>query len=315
MLLNAEDRKMIPSAFDDISYDLCTRRRDVIMMSADLAHYCDLYKVTKDLPDQYVEVGMAEQNQVGVAAGLAKAGFKPVTTTFGSYASRRCFDQMVICMGTSRNTGICLAFTPGITSPAPIHHQGTEDLGMLRAVPHATVIDPMDVTDFAQALDVACDTPGLVYMRGHRGTTPSLLDPDNFKFELGKTYPLKTGRGIGIISCGHASQWAVEASDHLSGLGVDHSLLHVPTIKPVDEQEIIDYCFAHEEIVTVENHQISTGLGGLVSEITSKVGRAPRITRIGIPDSWAPGGSTGHIRRHFGLDAETLARRIMGITA
>lgn len=313
MLLAKEDRQMVASAFDDISFDLCKRRDDVLMMSADLAHYVDLYKVTKDLPEQYVEVGMAEQNLVGVAAGLAKAGYVPVTATFGSYASRRCFDQMVICMGTSKNTGICIGFTPGITSPAPIHHQGTEDLGMLRAVPHATVIDAMDVTDFAQALDVACDTPGLVYMRGHRGTTPSWLDPKSFKFELGKTYPLRTGSGVGVISCGHASQWAVEASDILADDGFDHSLLHVPTIKPVNEQEIVDYCFAHDQIVTIENHQISTGLGGLVSEITGKVGRGPRITRIGVPDSWAPGGSVGHIRQHFGLDGPALGKRIMEV--
>lgn len=310
MLLTKEERQRVPSAFDDISFDLCRRRDDVIMMSADLSHYVDLFKVTKELPDQFVEVGMAEQNLVGVAAGLAKAGFVPITSTFGSYASRRCFDQMVICMGTSKNTGICIGFTPGISSPAPVHHQGTEDLGMLRAVPQATVIDPMDVTDFAQALDVACETPGLVYMRGHRGTTPKMLDPETFKFELGRTYPLRTGSGIGVISCGHASQWAVEASDILVVQGVDHSLLHVPTIKPVNEQEVIDYCFAHDQIVTIENHQISTGLGGLVSEIVCKVGRGPRITRVGVPDSWAPGGSIRHIRKHFGLDGPALAKRI-----
>lgn len=310
MLLAREDRERIPSAFDDISFALCKRRDDVIMMSADLSQYVDLYKVTRELPEQYVDVGMAEQNLVGVAAGLAKAGFVPVATTFGSYASRRCFDQMLICMGTSRNTGIVIGFTPGIASPAPIHHQGTEDLGMTRAIPHATVIDAMDVTDLAQALDLACDTPGLVYMRGHRGTTPRMLDPGQFKFELGKTYPLRTGSGVGIISSGHASQWAVEASDLLVERDFDHSLLHVPTIKPVNEREIVDYCFAHDQIVTVENHQISTGLGGLVSEIVGKVGRGPRITRIGVPDRWAPGGSIAHIRRHFGLDAGTLATRV-----
>ena len=310
MLLAKQEREEIPSAFDDISFSLCTRRKDVIMLSADLSQYVDLFKVTKELPEQYVEVGMAEQNLVGVAAGLAKAGFVPVATTFGSYASRRSFDQMLICMGTSKNTGIVMAFTPGIANPAPIHHQGTEDLGMTRAIPHATVIDAMDVTDFRQALDVACETPGLVYMRGHRGTTPRMLNPDTFKFELGKTYPLRTGKGVGVISCGHASQWSVEASDLLVERGFEHSLLHVPTIKPVNEQEIVDYCFAHDQIVTIENHQISTGLGGLVSEIVSKVGRGPRITRIGVPDRWAPGGSIRYIRQHFGLDADALAKRI-----
>ncbi len=310
MLLAKEEREKVPSAFDEISFDLCTRRKDVIMMSADLSQYVDLYRVTRELPEQYVEVGMAEQNLVGVAAGLAKAGFVPVATTFGSYASRRCFDQMLICMGTSKNTGIVMGFTPGIASPAPIHHQGTEDLGMTRAIPHATVIDAMDVTDFEQALDIACDTPGLVYMRGHRGTTPRMLNPETFKFELGRTYPLRIGTGVGVISCGHASQWTVEASDVLVERGFEHSLLHVPTIKPVNEQEIIDYCFAHDQIVTVENHQVSTGLGGLVSEIVSSIGRGPRITRIGIPDSWAPGGSINHIRKNFGLDADELAKWI-----
>lgn len=310
MLLDQEKREMIPSAFDDISYELCKRRDRVIMMSADLSQYVDLYKVTQQLPDQYVDAGMAEQNQVGIAAGLAKAGFIPITSTFASYASRRAFDQMVICMGTSKNTGICLGFTPGIASPAPIHHQSTEDLGMTRAIANATVIDPMDITDFAQALDAACDRPGLIYMRGHRGTTPRWLDPESFKFEIGKTYPLRTGSKVGVISCGHASQWAVEASDILVARGFDHSLLHAPTLKPINEQEVIDYCFAHDQIVTVENHQISTGLGGLISEIIGSVGRGPRITRIGLPNTFAPGGSINHIRRVFGLDAETLAGRL-----
>ena len=314
MLLVREKRKQVSSAFDDISFNLCSRRKNVVMMSADLSQYVDLYRVCKDLPDQYVEVGMAEQNLVGVAAGFAKSGFVPIATTFGSYASRRCFDQMVICIGTSKFTGIVMGFTPGIASPAPIHHQGTEDLAMLRAVPHATVIDPMDVTDLAQALDLACEIPGLVYMRGHRGTTPQMLDPKQFRFELGKSYPLRTGRGIGIISCGHASQWAVEASDLLCEQGVDHSLLHVPTIKPVNENEISDFCFAHNQIVTVENHQISAGLGGLVSEITTKKGRGPRITRLGVPDCWAPGGSIRFIRKHFGLDPKMLAQRIVEVS-
>ncbi len=310
MLLDKDKREMVPSAFDDISFDLCKKRDDVIMMSADLSQYVDLYKVTKELPDQYVDVGMAEQNQVGIAAGLAKAGFVPITSTFASYASRRAFDQMVICMGTSKKTGICLGFTPGISSPAPIHHQSTEDLGMTRAIAHATVIDPMEVTDFAQALEAACDRPGLIYMRGHRGTTPKWLDADRFKFEFGKTYPLREGSKVGIISCGHASQWAVEASDILVEDGFDHSLLHVPTLKPVNEDEIIEYCFAHDQIVTVENHQISTGLGGLIAEIVTSVGGGPRITRIGLPNTWAPGGSIKHIRSVFGLDAPSFAARI-----
>ena len=149
-------------------------------------------------------------------------------------------------------------------------------------------------------------------MRGHRGNTPRLLDAKQYKFALGKTYPLVEGDNIGIVATGHATQWALEASEILTQKGVSHSLLHVPTIKPVNEQEIADFCFAHKTIVTVENHQIVTGLGSLVSEIVCDRGGGPKITRIGVPNQWAPGGTLPYIREQLDLDAATLANRIEG---
>ena len=149
-------------------------------------------------------------------------------------------------------------------------------------------------------------------MRGHRGNTPAILDPGKFTFEIGKTYRLVDGRGIGIISTGQATQWALEAAAVLSRRGIGHSLLHAPTIKPVNEKEIAEFCFGHDRVVTVENHQIVTGLGSLVAEIVSDIGGGPRVQRIGLPNSWAPGGSLTYIRKQLGLDAGTLADRIEG---
>ncbi len=299
--------------FDEISFDLCSRRPDVIMMSADLSKYTQLNRVKKELPDQHLDVGMAEQNLISVAAGVAKAGYVPVATTFACYATRRAYDQMMICMGTGPKTSIVIGFTPGIANPARIHHQAAEDLGMIRAIPNTTVIDPMDVTEFKQALDVAVDLPGLVYLRGHRGDTPRLLDPERYTFELGKTCTLREGANVGVVATGHATQWALEASEILQKDGFDHSLLHVPTIKPVNESEIVEFCFAHDQIVTVENHNIVTGLGSLVTEVVANVGRGPRITRLGIPDVWAPGGTLAHIRKELALDADALASKIRGV--
>jgi transketolase len=287
------------------------------MMSADLSKYTQLHRVKRELPDQHLEVGMAEQNLLSVAAGVSKAGFTPVATTFACYATRRAYDQMLVCMGTSPLTNVVVGFTPGIANPARIHHQAAEDLGMIRAIPNATVIDPMDVTDFEQALNVAVDRPGLVYMRGHRGLTPRLLDPDDYQFEIGNVYPLRTANhaasGVGVIATGHATQWALEASVILDQKNVDHSVLHVPTIKPVNEEALADFCFAHDQIVTIENHNIVTGLGGLVAEVVGDRGRGPRITRLGIPDQWAPGGTLGYIREQLELDADQLAQRIAGV--
>lgn len=297
--------------FDTISFDLCNRRKDVVIVSADLSKYTQVVRVKKELPDQHLEVGMAEQNLISVAAGVSKAGFVPIATTFACYATRRAYDQMMICMGTGPLTSIVVGFTPGIANPARIHHQAAEDLGMVRAIPNATVIDPVDAVEFRQALDVAVDTPGLVYIRGHRGDTPRLLDPSVYQFKLGSTYQLRSGGNIGIVSTGHATQWTLETSALLEVQGVEHSILHVPTLKPVNELEISDFCFAHNQIVTIENHQIVTGLGSLVAEIVSNVGNGPRITRLGIPNQWAPGGTLGYIRQQLRLDAEALAAQIL----
>ena len=288
-------------------------------MSADLSKYCQVVRVNNELPRQHLDVGMAEQNLLSVAAGVAKGGFVPIATCFACYITRRAYDQMMICMGTGSGPGtnqetgptnIAIGFTPGISNPARIHHQAAEDLGMVRAIPNATVIDPVDPTDFRAAVEAAVDLPGLTYIRGHRGNTPRILDPDRFTFELGKTYRLRDGSGIGIVATGHGTQWALEASALLEAQGIDHSILHVPTIKPVREAEIAEFAFAHNQVVTIENHQIVTGLGSLVAEIVSDSGGGPRITRMGLPNTWAPGGTIGHIRQCLGLDAETLARRI-----
>jgi len=324
-MLLTEPRAIDPAPFDDISFDLCSRRKDVVIMSADLSKYCQVVRVKNELPRQHLDVGMAEQNLLSVAAGVAKGGYIPIATCFACYITRRAYDQMIICMGTgsgpgtnreSGPTNIAIGFTPGIANPARIHHQAAEDLGMVRAIPNATVIDPMDPTDFRAAVNAAVDLPGLTYIRGHRGDTPRLLDPARFTFELGKTYRLKgDGKGIGIIATGHGTQWALEASALLEERGVDHSLLHVPTLKPVRADEIADFAFAHDQIVTVENHQIVTGLGSLVAEIVSDVGGGPRITRMGLPDIWATGGTMPYIRRTLGLDADTLAERIAEVAA
>lgn len=314
-----EDRTGVhPAPFDEISFSLCRARADVVVMSADLSKYCQVIRVKDQLPDQHLDVGMAEQNLLSVAAGVSKAGLVPIATTFACYATRRAYDQMMICMGTGPLTGIVVGFTPGIANPARIHHQAAEDLGMVRAIPDATVIDPIDTTEFGQAMAVAVNTPGLVYVRGHRGNTPILLDPAKYTFELGKTYKLVDAGSdsrVGIIATGHASQWALEASDILHAKGVKHSMLHVPTLKPVNEREIADFCFEHKSIVTVENHQIVTGLGSLVSEVVSDIGGGPKITRIGVPNQWAPGGTLGYIRTQLGLDAPTLAARIEGVAS
>jgi transketolase len=309
MLLPA-DQPGVVAPFDDVTIELCRSNPDVMILTADLQPYVDIFRVPKERPKQFLDVGMAEQNLLSIGAGISKAGFIPIATTFACYASRRAFDQMVICMGTGPRTCVVIGFTPGITSPARIHHQSTEDLAMTRAVPHATVIDPVDATEFTQAVRTSVTQPGLVYMRGLRGTVTRLLDPDRYVFEIGKTYRLRDGGGPGIIATGAGTEWAIETSRLLERAGIDHALLHVPTLKPARHEEIWRFCEGRSRVFTIENHNIVGGLGGLVAEIMADHGGGPRLTRLGVPDHWAPGGSLDYIRKSLGLDAESLARQI-----
>lgn len=296
--------------FDTVSMEICESNPNAIFMTADLRPYVDLHRVPVERPKQFLDVGMAEQNLLSVGAGLSKAGYIPIATTFACYASRRAFDQMVICMGTGPRTCVVVGFTPGIVNPARIHHQATEDLAMTRAVPNATVIDPADAVEFMQAVRASVDQGGLVYLRGHRGVVPQLFDPSRYRFEVGKTYLLKEGKGPGIISTGSATQWALEASALLTKAGVEHGVLHVPTLKPVRSQEILAFCAGRKEVFSLENHQIVGALGSLVAEILTGHGNGPRLTRLGIPNQWAPGGTLNYIRSQLSLDADSLARRI-----
>lgn len=304
----AEKITAVNAPFDAVSMKICEAKPNVIFMTADLQPYVDLHRLPKERPKQFLDVGMAEQNLLSVGAGISKAGFIPVATTFACYASRRAFDQMVICMGTGPRTCVVIGFTPGIVNPARIHHQATEDLAMTRAIPNATVIDPVDAVEFSQAVEAAVDLPGLVYMRGHRGAVPQIFDPGAYRFEVGKTYRLRDGGGVGIISTGSATQWALEASALLAKAGVEHGLLHVPTLKPAREDEILAFSKGRSRIFTLENHQISGGLGGLVAEILAAQSDMPPLTRLGVPNRWAPGGTLAYIRAQLGLDAETLAK-------
>lgn len=301
----------VDAPFDEVLVKLCTARQDVMILSADLARYTDVITPPRKFPNQFLQVGMAEQNLLGIAGGLAKSGFLPIATTFAVYATRRAFDQLAMCMASGpSNRGIVVGFTPGILNPAKVHHQALEDLAMTRALPGVCVIDPIDATEFAAAVLAAADHPGLVYMRGHRGRVIRLFDPAGLEFRIGATRVLRQGEGVGIVGTGAGSQWALEASEILAQQKIPHAILHVPTLKPVRRDEIVEFCAGRPAIVSIENHQINGGLGSLVAEVIAEEGIGCRLRRLGVPDQWAPGGTLPYIRREVGLDAARIAAHV-----
>lgn len=309
-LLPAPERETVRAPFDRISVQLCEEHPQVIVLTADLAPYTDTFKLPTARPRQFLDVGMAEQDLMCIAGGLAKTGFLPIATTFACYATRRAFDQMVISMGTGPSRGIVIGFAPGIASAARVHHQATDDVAMVRAVPGVCVMDPADPAEMLEALRAAIDYPGLVYMRGLRGDVNRLFKP-GLRFELGRAATLREEAGtVGIISTGYGTQWAVECSQVLQQRGVAHSLLHVPVLKPAPVEDIARFCARHPAVFTVENHNIIGGLGSLVAEVIATEGVAARLHRGGIQDRWAVNGDMRFIREQLGLSGAQLADQV-----
>jgi transketolase len=302
-----QDASVADAPFASALLELAADRPEVAVLAADLSKYTDVLPFATAHPDRFVQLGMAEQNLMGVAGGLAKTGLIPIATTYCVFATRRSYEQVAMALATGGTRSVVVAFLPGITTPFRATHQGTDDLALMRAVPGMTVLDPMDATELAAALPAAVRHSGPVYLRGLRGRVDRLLDPDGYEFTISATHLLRNGPDVGLIGTGLGTAWALEACGVLAAAGIDAAVLHVPTVKPLDSAAVTAFAARFPAVLTVENHSTVGGLGSAVAEALAEAGAGVRLRRLGVPDRWAPAGSVEHIRSVLGLDAAGIA--------
>jgi transketolase len=277
------------------------RRPEIVGLSADLARYTDMLPFVERFPDRFINVGMAEQNLVCVAAGLARSGFVPVATTYAVFATRRAFDFIAIqCASSCTNVKI-VAGLPGLTTGYGATHQGIDDLAHMRVLPNMVVLDPCDAVDMANATKAALDYDGPVYMRLLRGDVPVVLDPSSSRFEIGKADLLRDGDAVGIIASGVMVQRALEARDELSGSGVAAAVLKVSTLKPFDAGAVRALATATGAIVTAENHSVIGGLFSATCDCLARSATAVPIEVVGIQDEFGTCGSLSYLAKRHGL--------------
>ncbi len=296
--------------FADALVSLGQLRSDVVVLSADLSNYTDLIPFRDAFPDRFFQVGMAEQNMMGLAGGLARSGLLPIAVTYGVFATRRAYDQVAMALGTGTVNAIIVAFLPGITTPFRATHQATDDLALMRAIPGMTVIDPADSTELRAALSAAAANTGTVYLRGLRGLVEERFDPEGFIFTIGAARLLSDGPDAAIVGTGLGTAWALDASEILATRGISASLLHVPTLKPLDREAIAALAARFAVIHVVENHSVVGGLASAVAEVVAGIGAPTRVNPIGVPDQWAPAGSLDYIRSEINLSAVGIADRV-----
>jgi transketolase len=293
--------------FAEALVELGAAHPELVVLSADLARYTDVMPFAEAYPERFIQVGMAEQNMMGIAGGLAKTGLLPIAVTYGVFATRRAYDQVAMALATGPSRGIVVAFLPGITTPFRATHQAIDDLALMRALPGMTVIDPADATELAGAVRAAVADDGPVYIRGLRGSVVQLFEPEGFELEIGAARVVRDGADVALAGTGLGTQWALEAAEVLERRGVSAAVLHAPTLKPLDPEAVAAFCSRFAAVTTVENHSTVGGLADAIAGVVTDRDLGTRIDRLGVPDRWADAGSLEHVRGRLGLDADSIA--------
>jgi transketolase len=297
--------------------DLAEEFPNVLVLDGDLANSTRADIFAERRPDQFYEMGIAEQNLTGVAAGLATLGFIPFISTFAAFAVKRAADQVrVVVAQPSLNVKITGHYSGILTGKTGKTHQSVEDLAVMRAMPHMTVIAPADGPELRGVLRAACAHQGPMYIRLTRDPSPVLFGPD-YRFTLGKAVVLREGGDVAIISTGVQTTRALEAANQLAADGVGVYLLHVPTIKPLDVDAIVAAAAATGRVVTAEDHSVIGGLGGAVAETLGER-RPTLLRRVGWQDTYGESGPDDALLEKYGLTPrhiveaarDLLARRV-----
>ncbi|MEJ5862733.1 transketolase family protein [Pseudomonas farsensis] len=309
----AEGQPTRPAPFGHALAALAAQRQDIVGLSADLSKYTDLHIFAKAHPERFYQMGMAEQLLMSAAAGMAREGMTPFATTYAVFASRRAYDFICMAIAEENLNVKIVCGLPGLTTGYGPSHQATDDLAIMRAMPNLMIVDPCDALEIEQAVPAIAAHQGPVYMRLLRGNVPLVLDRYDYTFQLGKAQVLRGGRDVLVIASGLMTMRALEAADLLHKDGVDVSVLHVPTIKPLDEATIIaEARKSGRLVVTAENHSIVGGLGEAVAGVLLRNGVTPTFRQIALPDAFLDAGALPTLHDRYGISTEAVVQQIKG---
>ncbi|HQT38556.1 MAG TPA: transketolase family protein [Acidocella sp.] len=311
--LAAPGQRTKAAPFGHALTELAATRPDIVGLSADLSKYTDLHIFAKAYPDRFYQMGMAEQLLMSAAAGLAREGALPFVTTYAVFAARRAYDFICMAIAEEKLNVKIVCALPGLTTGYGPSHQATEDIAIFRGMPNLTIIDPCDALEIEQAVPAIAAHEGPVYMRLLRGNVPMVLDEYGYKFEVGKAALLRDGGDALVISSGFMTMRALEAATMLEADRVKLAVLHVPTIKPLDEAKILAEAAKPGRIVVVaENHTVIGGLGEAVATVLLRNGITPVFHQIALPDEFLDAGALPTLHDRYGISAEAVVARIKG---
>ncbi|TGK03585.1 transketolase family protein [Leptospira selangorensis] len=302
---SSADQKATRDGYGDALHELGAKRSDIVVLDADLSGSTKTNKFSKAFPDRFFNVGVAEQNLVGHAAGLALAGYVPFASSFAMFLSGRAWEVVRNSIVYPFLNVKLVASHGGITvGEDGASHQCIEDFATMRAIPEMVVICPSDYNETKQIIHAIADYKGPVYVRVGRPNLP-LIERENYKFEIGKAEVMREGKDVLIIANGVLVNEAMIAVKELEAEGIQATLLNMATIKPIDKEAILKYAKLCGTVVTCEEHNVIGGLGSAVSEFLSEE-HPVRVLKLGMKDSFGKSGTWSGLLDYFGLRSKNI---------
>jgi transketolase len=303
-----QNEKETRAGFGDGIYEAAKKNDKIVALTADLAGSLKLNAFIKDFPERFIQCGIAEANMIGMAAGLAISDRIPYTTTFANFSTSRVYDQIRQSVAYSgKNVKICASHAGLTLGEDGATHQVLEDIGMMKMLPHMTVIVPCDYNQTKLATQAIAEYNGPVYLRFGRPKWANFTPENDANFVIGKAQKINDGTAVSIFACGHMVYLAMKAVEELQAEGINAELINIHTIKPLDEAAIIDSVKKTGCIVTAEEHQINGGLGESVARVAGAHCPAPQEF-VAVNDSFGESGKPTELLEKYGLSTANIIK-------
>lgn len=309
MSVTSRERRSIRNVFGDTLAKLGAENKDIVVLDADLACSTQTMRFGKVFPERFFDCGIAEQDMIATAAGLASAGKTVFAASFAMFATGRTYDQIRNSVAYPKFNVKVIGTHGGVTvGEDGASHQALEDVALMRSIPHMMVVVPSDCKECEEVIKFATEYKGPMYIRLARTNLIDLFD-ENYKFNPYKATILREGKDFTVISNGETLGEALIAAEMLHEKGIELEVINMPVIKPIDETTIIESAKKTGYVITIENHSVINGLGSAVCEVLSE--KLPtKVLRIGTNDEFGQSGKWSELLDHYGLSADKLAKRI-----
>lgn len=310
MKIDRTKTKSIRAAYGKALVEVGKENEDIVVLDADLACSTQTIMFGKEFPERFFNMGIAEQDMMTTAAGLASQGKIPFASTFAMFATGRTYDQIRNSIAYPEFNVKIVATHGGITvGEDGASHQALEDVALMRNIPNMMVVVPADCKECDEVIKYAATHKGPMYIRIARTNVPDVFD-ENYKFDL-KGKVLREGKDVTIVTNGETLVEVIECAEILEAQGIEAQILHLPVVKPLDNDIILEEAKKTGFVVTVENHSIIGGLGSAVCEVLSEQ-MPTKVLRIGVNDEFGQSGEQRKLMEFYALTAEKLAQKIKG---